>query len=156
MIREWNCFCCTGRRIKGQNGMENVLQEQKEQMKLFLHCFSILVLLDKKWKISKPGSQFSVSSFLAPPVEEAQVVTTSILLTQMQSSIWGSKPILLVPGVQLFHYSFACLPHSFIFPWEQPSLVCFLCSAQCWPPGALEFAACWLMIWAEELWGFTV
>lgn len=35
MIREWNCFCCTGRRIKGQNGMENVLQEQKEQMKLF-------------------------------------------------------------------------------------------------------------------------
>lgn len=139
-IREWNYVCRIGRRMKAQNGMENVLQEQMEQ-KAFWHCFSTLFLMDQKWKISKPRSQISVSSFLAPPAEEAQLVSTSILLTQMQSRIWVSKPILLVPGVQLLHYLFASLPRNFIFPWQDQSLVHFPCSAQCWPPGAHSLLA---------------
>lgn len=51
------------------------------------------------------------------------------------------QAILLVPGVQLFHYLFDSLPQNFIFPWEDPSLVHFPCSAQCWPPGAHSLLA---------------
>lgn len=155
MIREWNCFCHIGRRIKGQNGMENVLQEQKEQMKLFLHCFSTLLLLTRNERYQSPETSFLFLLFFAPPVEEGQVVTTSILLTQMQSSIWVSKPILLVPGVQLFYYLFACLPHNFIFPWDS-----HLCMAIAVPSAGHQVLMSLQPVGSQpglkSFWGFTI
>lgn len=151
-IREWNYVCRIGRRMKAQNGMENVLQEQMEQ-KAFWHCFSTLFLMDQKWKISKPRSQISVSSFLAPPAEEAQLVSTSILLTQMQSRIWVSKPSSLCQGFSYFITYLTACP-KILFSLGKTHLWCISHAVP--NAGHQVLTACWLRSWAEELWGFTI